>query len=498
MRRALIATGIVVALAVPLVGGTAAYALGSDVPRGTSVLGIDIGGRDRPAAAQALRAGLVGQAERLARPVPVTVGGQAGTIQPGDVSLAVDIDATVTKAAVRPNPVNALFGSRTVDPVVTVNPDRLAAALAKPAAKVVAAGTAAGVRFDGTTPKPVYAKPGKGLDPQRSAQAVVGGWLRQEPVVIPVVDLAPATTTATVDKIIDGYAKPAVAAPVIVRLPGGTTLTVPPQAIARSLVLTADKHGTITPKVDEGKLRGALKTELASTGGQQVDTAALARDLVAVLPKPSPRTVTAVVRTTAPTTNGQDLAQLGIREQVSSFTTHFTGGLSSPRSHNIVTVAQKVDGAVVQPGETFSLNGFTGPRGYAEGYKDAPILVDGKLVPGVGGGISQFTTTLFNATYYAGLEDVHHQPHGFYFARYPSVIESTIFYPTLDFQFRNDSADPVLIDTSYTGDSITVSIWGTKRYDVSTVWSPRRDIEEPETKHLPAGPSCIATEGSQG
>ncbi len=200
-----------------------------------------------------------------------------------------------------------------------------------------------------------------------------------------------------------------------------------------------------------------------------------------------------------PATTSADLVKLGIKEQVSSFTTKFTGGLSSPRTINIITGAKKIDGAIVKPGETFSLNGFTGPRGYAEGYKDAPVILNGKLTPGVGGGLSQLTTTLFNAAYYAGMEDVEHHPHSIYFNAYPSVIESTIFYPTLDLKFRNTTPYGVLIDTSYTDDSLTVSFWSTKVYDsITTEWGPKHDFVTPKEDHEPAGPGCIATPGIDG
>jgi vancomycin resistance protein YoaR len=120
-------------------------------------------------------------------------------------------------------------------------------------------------------------------------------------------------------------------------------------------------------------------------------------------------------------------------------------------------------------------------------------------VPGVGGGASQFTTTLFNATYYAGLEDVEHKPHSYWFSRYPPVIESTIFYPDLDFKFRNDTPYGVLLDTSYTSSTITVSVWSTKYYDsVTTKWSARRNFTQPPTIHLEPGPDCIATDGLVG
>ena len=79
------------------------------------------------------------------------------------------------------------------------------------------------------------------------------------------------------------------------------------------------------------------------------------------------------------------------------------------------------------------------------------------------------------------------------------MIESTIFYPDLDFKFKNDTEYGVLIDTSWTNDSITVSVWSTKVYDsVKTEYSPRRNITTPKTIYLEPGPSCIATSGING
>ena len=97
------------------------------------------------------------------------------------------------------------------------------------------------------------------------------------------------------------------------------------------------------------------------------------------------------------------------------------------------------------------------------------------------------------------MEDVEHKPHSYWFDRYPAVIESTIFWPDLDFKFRNNTEHGVLIDTSYTSSTITVSIWSTKIYDsVKTEYGPRRNITTPKLIHLEPGPSCIATNGING
>ncbi|MBM0239246.1 VanW family protein [Micromonospora sp. ATA32] len=518
--RMLLAGGITAAV-LASGAGAGAYAYAGDVPRGTSVLGTELGGRSRTAAAEQLRAELERRAAALTAPVTVRVGEKTTEIKPADVGLAVDVDATVAAAArAEAHPVSRLLGSRTVEPVVSVDAARLDAVLRGALGSQGREMTMPTIIFTGTTPKPVYPKPSLTPDRERSAQAVRAGWLAGKPVTVPLVESHPATTAEEVDRLVAELARPAVAAPVTLRTDKGG-IPIPPSAIAQTLRFGADETGKLTPRVDVQRLRSALGDELARievaprnarmsiTGGkpsvvagspgQQLDGAALSRDLLAVLPKTQGREVTGKLTAVQPELTEQKLSALGIKEKISTFTTRFTGGLSSARSQNIVQVAKEVDGTVVKPGETFSLNGHTGERGYDQGYQDAPVIIDGKLVPGVGGGVSQFTTTLFNATYYAGMQDVEHKPHSYWFSRYPAVIESTIFWPDLDFKFRNNSPHGLLIDTSYTSGSVTVSIWSTKIYDsVKTEYGPRRDVTTPKTIHLEAGPSCIPSNGIDG
>ena len=98
-----------------------------------------------------------------------------------------------------------------------------------------------------------------------------------------------------------------------------------------------------------------------------------------------------------------------------------------------------MDGALIKPGETISLNGYTGPRGLAEGYVPAAVISGGQLSKAVGGGISKFATTMFDAMYFAGLQDVHHKTHSFYISRYPAGREATVYEGLIDLQWKNDS-----------------------------------------------------------
>ena len=528
--KALLAAGIVIVVVMSGLGVSTAYAYAGDIPRGTTVLGVDIGAMTRAEATAALEATLAEHADQLAAPVSVQVAEAQGELDPAEIGLAVDVAATVEKAA---NGSRSLLpflaGDREVAPVVRVDAEALDERLRELADDVGEAMTMPEITFDGTEPVPVYPAPGLGLDADRSAEVLTaawppigtGDWIAPQTIAIPLVEINPVTTAEEVDRLIAELARPAVAAPVTVELGEAGSFEIPPAAIARSLKLTADDRGEIIPRVDSEALRDALADQLAEVedgpvdatvvldggepvvvdgeDGTQVDTESLAGDLLGVLPAAAPRTVEAATTTVEPELTTAEVEDLGIVEQVSTFTTYFDGGLSSPRSQNIVRVSEMVDGALVLPGETFSLNGHTGERGYEQGFQDAPVILGGRLQPGVGGGISQFTTTLFNAAYYAGLEDVEHHPHSYHYSRYPAVIESTIFYPDLDMKFRNNTDYGVLIDTSYTDGSITVSMWSTRIWDeIKTEWSPKRNITKPERMYVDPGPDCIETVGIDG
>ena len=148
---------------------------------------------------------------------------------------------------------------------------------------------------------------------------------------------------------------------------------------------------------------------------------------------------------------------------VAQFTTYHS--CCENRVTNIHIMANAIDGVVVAPGETFSLNTQAGPRTEAKGYLRAGAIIGGKLYccdhpVNVGGGVSQLATTLFNAVFFGGYEDVEHRPHSIYFSRYPMGREATVVFPKPDVIFRNDTLDSVRIDTSYTSTSITVRLYG--------------------------------------
>jgi vancomycin resistance protein YoaR len=131
------------------------------------------------------------------------------------------------------------------------------------------------------------------------------------------------------------------------------------------------------------------------------------------------------------------------------------------RVHNIQRLADLIRGAVIPPGGSFSINDHVGPRTREKGFVEAGAIRDGMHVPEVGGGVSQFATTMFNAAYFAGLDITTYQAHTEYFSRYPRGREATMGHPAPDLVIQNNTDYGVLIDTSYTGDSLTVTLWST-------------------------------------
>ena len=156
--------------------------------------------------------------------------------------------------------------------------------------------------------------------------------------------------------------------------------------------------------------------------------------------------------------------QLGVKETVATFTTHHPAG--QPRVANIHKMADYVRGAVIEPGETFSINSYVGPRTISRGFVEAPIIGEGnRFDSDVGGGVSQFATTAFNAAFFAGLEIPEYQFHTIYISRYPYGREATLAFPHPDLKIKNTSPYGVLVWTSYSGTDITVTLYSTKWAD---------------------------------
>ncbi len=158
--------------------------------------------------------------------------------------------------------------------------------------------------------------------------------------------------------------------------------------------------------------------------------------------------------------------------------------------HNIKLASRIINGTYIKPGGQFSMNGILGERTAAKGYIEAGIIREGRAATSYGGGISQVSTTIFNAAFFSGMQLDAWTPHYYYISRYPEGREATISWPDLHNKFTNTTDGGVLIQIATTDSSITVTFWGTKKYDVTATKSARYDIVQPK-KYSDPGPDCI-------
>ncbi len=501
-----------------LLGYVADLAMSSgEVPRGVVVAGVEIGGMDKSAADARLRVELDG---RAGRELPVTIGDVQTTLVPASAGLSVDWDGTWDRIGGQPlNPITrltSLFGTETVEVDSAVDEQALGKTF--DALRVHDRPTVEGtIVFENARPVAVAPVPGRVLDAAAARDVLVRNWVAGTPMNLPVVPAPVAVRQDAIDQALQQVAQPAVAAPVIFDGKGGKAQLAPEQ-IATIVSFAPDGNGGLTPRIDQKvatdllapqlkesevepkdatfTLTGGKPTVVPSVVGDKINWQKTLEPLATLLAAPAPqRTAPAVYEKVEPKLTTEAAAGLGIVEPMGEFT---TGGFSGPSGVNIRTVARKVNGAIVKPGETFSLNEFTGPRGIAEGYVESGIIDHGRPSKAVGGGISQFATTLYNAAYFAGLEDTGHTEHSYYISRYPAAREATVFDGAIDLSFRNNTANGIYIEASANNSEVTVRIWGTKTVQVESITGERTKPTKPKTITLPKGEGCIATEGADG
>lgn len=153
---------------------------------------------------------------------------------------------------------------------------------------------------------------------------------------------------------------------------------------------------------------------------------------------------------------------------LSEFSTKYSAS-NKNRTTNLILASNKINGTVLMPGETFSYNKVVGERTIQAGYKEAPIYVSGRVEDGIGGGICQITTTLYNAVVYANLDIVERSNHQFVPSYAGPSRDATVVYGAIDFKFKNNRDYPIKITCSVSGGIANFKIWGLKSdndYDV--------------------------------
>ncbi len=248
----------------------------------------------------------------------------------------------------------------------------------------------------------------------------------------------------------------------LIELPvgGGTTLTVGGPAADDWLVRLGKR--VQKPAKDAGfAIDGSHVRVVPAQPGIRLDGVGAARALLhaALKRRPGLRVVQLPVQEAPAKLSTEAARAMHISGLVSGYTTEF-GGVPN-RIHNVELVSHLVDHKLIAPGATFSFNKTTGDRNAAKGFLVAPVIVNGELTTGLGGGVCQVSTTVFNAAFEAGLKITERTNHALYISHYPQGRDATVNYPDVDLQFVNDTGSWLLLRTFVSSYSLTVSLFGT-------------------------------------
>lgn len=493
---------------------------GDDIPGGTTVAGVDVGGKSQDEAKKALTA----HASKVsAQPVSLTVKEAKVDVVPADSGMAIDVPASLEGLGGRSfapwTLLSRLGGGSAHDPVVRVDQTKLADSIsAKVGQKISSAPKDGSVSFDKGEVEVVRSTPGQGVDAEKVAGQVAAGWPDQRSFTAPVTQRDARLKNTEIDRFVKEFARPAMSGPVTVKS-GGTSGKLTPRQLSR-VIQVENKGGKLTAKVD-GKKAGELLLEgtpelstpatnakLTFNGGNvsttpakdghELDVSKLAAPLLASLTSPT-RTVDAPTKTVKPTVTDADLKGIDTGSEMSIFRSRFPGGASNAaRTNNIRVALGILNGQVVAPGETFSLIKALGGRMEADqGYQGAPTIQGGVERKAMGGGVSQVSTTMYNAAFFAGVKLGEHKAHSFWIKRYPMGREATLWIPSIDNTWTNDTGKPILIRAGVEGDEAVIRFYGAKQYTVETSTSPKYNIKQPKVVQ-DDHPGCIPIPPEQG
>ncbi|WP_130780317.1 VanW family protein, partial [Cellulomonas biazotea] len=509
VKPLLVVVGILVVLGGAYVG--ASFALADRVPRGASVAGVDIGGLGSDEAVALLEESL---ADASTEPIPVQAQDVQSTLDPAAAGLEFDAQASVDAltGADLANPVRLWhqvvgMGERT--PVTVVDEDALAGAVEALGASLVLAPVDGTIVFADGAAHSTEAVDGWELDAEGAVQVVRDGWLdAARPLTLPTTAVEPDITQEETDAALSQVAERVAGGIVTVAVADRTaaldaeTLTANASFVPTDGDLVLQMNGEalaeavleqvpdlLTESADAHfDLSSGAPVIVPGTPGTTLDPAALATAVgSAVLA--DDRTARVDLVQSDPAESTAELEALGVKEIVSEFSTPLTA--EPRRTRNIQNGADNISGTLVRPGEIFSLTEALGPVDAAHGYVQAGAIVSGEHVDAWGGGLSQISTTTYNAAYFAGFEDVEHKPHSEWFARYPEGREATIFTGTLDMRWKNNTPYGALVQAWVDGGRVYVRIWGTKHWTVESTTSPRSGVVAPTTVYSQS-PTCTA------
>ena len=475
-----------IAALVALLFGLAYSGSQRELAEGTSVAGVDVGGLTR----QQAEAELASRFSEQARvPVTFTAGDESFTLAANQLGVHPDWGAAVAAAARASDgfgPIRGFrrlrtrfFGAEVLPPVAVSNA-ALEFALDKVATEVDRSAVSAALVRRGLRIESVPGRSGRELDREAAANTIVRtlGSLERSmtPTALPVAAAAPDVTVAMLAPSAR-RARIALSAPVTVTGPGRTwrlsrtrvaKLLSLPQDGTRSLAIAGPAAAAYFDALDERVGKPARDAGFAVSGetvrvvparaGTRLNVPASATAVLRAATSRENRVARLSIVTDRPQRSTAEALAMGIDRRMSTYKTFNSG--TTDRITNLRLGVEHLDDTLVPPGGTFSLNQAIGERTLERGFRPAPVIIGTEYEEEVGGGTSQVATTVFNAIWEAGLSITERNPHSLYISRYQLGRDATVYWPSLDLKFVNDTDRWVLVKGFAEWDGIRVSIYG--------------------------------------
>jgi vancomycin resistance protein YoaR len=545
-------------LVVAVVVGLAAeaFAVGRIYP-GVRVAGVSVGGLTREAASSKLTTEL---GPRVGRPVTVAKDALSWEVASDRIAASVDSTGTVARAFAIGRGgsapaflerLRALVGALDLTATVSADPDKLATLLDEIDDTVATPAKDANVAIEGLEPRLVPAVFGSAVARPTFVPRLLAAFADDDRRIALEVGAVPPHVTDEDAKKALADAKTMLTGPAAVSwetktwtfepktiagwmtfrsvpfASAGASGSVPASAAAspsgpdsgatERMLLRAgldsfEVSASVMP-LTGGVGRPAVNAKFVVDGGRvtvsggQVglgpDIAGLTSDLEKALVSGPERKAVLRLATLEPELTAEKAKEMGIIERISTYTTTYIASQTS-RVNNIHLLADALNDKLVPPGGTFDFNQTVGQRTAAKGYQEAPAIVNGRLVPQVGGGICQIGTTFFNTVFFSGLPVVERKNHSFYISHYPKGRDCTVTWGGPNLRWTNDTGFWVLVKTAYTKSTVTVSLYGTDPgYDVAYTTTPFSNVrphpvEEVPDPTVPIGKRIVEEAGVDG
>jgi vancomycin resistance protein YoaR len=516
-----------VAAILALLVGLAFAGSAAELAAGTHVAGVDVGGLTKREAVAQLDA-LYEQ--RSAQPVAFVAGTQTYSFAPTQLGVQPDWSAAVDAAARAGDGFGPLRGFRRIRarvfgaevlPRLAVSNAALEYALDQIAADVDRRPKSAAVVRRGLRIQVVPGQPGRRLDRDAAAEVVVRalGQLERSSgaTALPVRVTAPPVGAEMLAGAAE-RARTALSAPVTLkaakrslRLPrwrlaellslprgGATKLAIGGPGADRYFQRLSRNIGR-PPRDAEFAVYGGSVQVVPSRDGLELNVPKTARAILRAATRPTNRVATLTVVRAVPERTTADALAMGIDTRMSSYKTYYSG--TSDRITNLQLGVRALDGTLVAPGGTFSLNDAIGERTEERGFRPAPVIIGNEYAEEVGGGTSQVATTAFNAAWEAGLRITERHPHSLYISRYQLGRDATVYWPSLDLKFVNDTDEWVLVKGFAESDGISIAIYGGESRRVESSATPLVvtgpvPVERATDPTLPKGETVVEEEGT--